>query len=328
MKARQLLILGSALAFIHSNAALAFDKFVALGTASKRGTYYPVGKSICKFINAGRLDHLVRCIAYNTGGSVYNIQALVSGELDLAITRADLAYRAYKGTGQFSEVGGNKDLRTVTNLYDTPVVVTVRKGDGIKSFEDFKGRRINIGNQGSGKRTISDEIFKIMGWKQKMFSKVTELGTTAMAKAFCNKEIDVMMEAIGLPAKLYDQVTYECDGVFMALPPKVISAYEKKGRFFYKYTLPKKLNPNAKGDIQTIGTKIVLMTLKRVHPKTIGIVAKSVFSDLKSFQRSQSALGFSSTKTMLREGIHVPIHSGAKQYYVQNNLLAGKRPPR
>ncbi|NKB21731.1 MAG: TAXI family TRAP transporter solute-binding subunit [Alphaproteobacteria bacterium] len=328
MNTRTLMIIGCVIGFAGTNTALAFDKFVAVGTASKRGTYYPVGKTLCKFINAGRLEHRVRCVAYSTGGSVYNIQALTSGELDLGITRADLAYRAYKGIGQFAEVGANKNLRTVTNLYDTPVVVTVRKGDGIKTFEDFKGRRINIGNRGSGKRTIVDEIFKILGWNQKMFSKVTELGTTSMAKAFCDKKIDIMIEAIGLPSKLYDKVAYECDGVFMPLPQKVIETYQKKGPFFYKYKLPKKLNPNATDDIQTIGTKIVLMTLKRVHPKTIGIVAKSVFSDLKSFQKAQRALGASTPHSMLREGIHVPIHSGAKQYYDQDNLLAGKRPPR
>lgn len=232
MNIRALLIIGCVIGFSGSSTAVAFDKFVALGTASKRGTYYPVGQALCKFINAGRLEHLVRCVAYNTGGSIYNIQALTSGELDLAITRADLAYRAYKGLGQFADIGANKNLRTVTNLYDTPVVVTVRKGDGIKTFEDFKGRRINIGNRGSGKRNISDEIFRIMGWNQKMFSKVTELGTTAMAKAFCDKKIDIMMEAIGLPAKLYDRVTYECDGVFMDLPKKVIDTYQAKGPFF------------------------------------------------------------------------------------------------
>jgi len=278
----------------------AFDKFVSLGTASTKGTYYPVGQTLCKFINAGRLDHQVRCVAYSTGGSVYNIQALTSGELDVAITRADLAYKAYKGLGQFADLGANKNLRTVSNLYNTPVIVTVHKDSGIKGFKDFKGKRINIGNRGSGKRTIADQMFKILGWNNKMFADVRELGTTGMAEAFCNKQIDIMIEAIGLPAKLYT----------------------KQNRFFVESKLSQKLNPHGTHDVRTLTAKVVLMSLKRVAPETINVVAKAIFDDLKSFQKSQIALGFSTHHTMLRQGIQVPFHAGAKEYYDENNLLS------
>ena len=300
----------------------AFDKFVALGTASTRGTYYPVGQTLCKFINAGRLEHRIRCVAYSTGGSVYNIQALTFGELDIAITRADLAYKAFKGLGQFADLGANKDLRTVSNLYDTPVIITVHKDSGIKTFDDFKGKRINIGNRGSGKRTIADHFFRILGWNNKLFASVTELGTTGMAKAFCDKKIDIMIEAIGLPAKLYDRVTQKCGGVFIDIPESLIAKYTKQNRFFVRSKLSKSLNPHATRDVNTVTAKVVLMTLNRIAPKTINVVAKAIFADLKSFQKSQKALSLSSHHTMLRQGIQVPFHAGAKQYYDANNLLS------
>jgi len=300
----------------------AFDKFVSLGTASTKGTYYPVGQTLCKFINAGRLDHQVRCVAYSTGGSVYNIQALTSGELDVAITRADLAYKAYKGLGQFADLGANKNLRTVSNLYNTPVIVTVHKDSGIKGFKDFKGKRINIGNRGSGKRTIADQMFKILGWNNKMFADVRELGTTGMAEAFCNKQIDIMIEAIGLPAKLYNRVTEKCGGVFIDLPKDLVDKFTKQNRFFVESKLSQKLNPHGTHDVRTLTAKVVLMSLKRVAPETINVVAKAIFDDLKSFQKSQIALGFSTHHTMLRQGIQVPFHAGAKEYYDENNLLS------
>jgi uncharacterized protein len=312
----------TALCILIPGTTFAFDKFVSLGTGSTKGTYYPVGQTLCNFVNAGRLDHKVRCVAYTTGGSVYNIQALTSGELDVGITRADLAYKAYKGLGQFAYLGANKNLRTVSNLYDTPVIVTVRKDSGIKSFDDFKGRRINKGNKGSGKRTIADQMFKILGWNDAMFSKVTKLGTTDMAEEFCDNKIDILIESIGLPAKLYDKVTQKCGGVFLDLPKDLIAKFTKKNRFFVESTLSQQLNPHAAGDIRTLSAKVVLMSLKRVSPQTINIVSKAIFSDLKSFQKSQRALGFSTHHTMLRQGIQVPFHAGAKQYYDANNLLS------
>ena len=92
----------AALSVFAGDVAYAADKFLALGTASTRGTYFPVGNTLCDLINEKRDSHLVRCLAYTTGGSVYNIQALTSGELDIAITRSDLAYKAFKGLEQFA----------------------------------------------------------------------------------------------------------------------------------------------------------------------------------------------------------------------------------
>ena len=131
-------ILLTALLFFSPNAYA--NKFFALGTASTKGTYYPVGKAFCKEVNRLRDEHKLRCLEYTTGGSVYNIQALASGELDLAITRSDLAYFAYRGVERFSDIGENNNLRTLFNLYTQPLLVTVKKSSGIKSFSDFKGR--------------------------------------------------------------------------------------------------------------------------------------------------------------------------------------------
>ena len=295
--------------------ATAFDKFLALGTSSSGGVYWPVGQSICKFINASRIEHLVRCLAYNTGGSVYNIQALSSGELDVAITRADLAYQAYRGEGLFSALGANKGLRTITNLYGQPVAVIVKKGSGIISFDHFDGRKINIGNLGSGKRDIADHIFKIMGWSNERFDTVTEYTSSKTADAFCKGEIDIVIESLGIPAKFYDRVTKECGGVFLSLPDRLISGFKKSGPFFYDDVIPGDVYPNNPADVKTVGIKIVLMTLARVDKTSIGIVSKAIHEDLAKFTATHPALARSNRKTMIEDGIHVPLHDGARDYY-------------
>jgi hypothetical protein len=301
--------------------AAAFDKFVALGTSSTSGVYFPVGNAICDLINAGRLDHLMRCLSYSTGGSVYNIQALVSGELDIAITRSDLAYEAYLGKGQFAALGANKDLRTVANLYGQPVAVIVKADSGIDSFDKLDGRRINIGNRGSGKRTIADMIFRIMGWTNARFDKVTELSTGAMGRAFCAGEVDILIEALGIPAAFYDRMTRECGGRFISLPPELIAGFKEIGPFFYDDRIGGDLYPHNPADVNTVGIKIVLVTVARVHPHSIGIVADALFGRLDDFRAAHSALSRATVTNMLKEGIHVPIHAGADAYYRQRKLL-------
>jgi TRAP transporter TAXI family solute receptor len=122
--------------------ANAKDKFIALGTGSPNGTYAPVGAGICDLVNLNRPNHGVRCIAYNTGGSVYNIQAITSGELEMGITRSDLAFQSHEGINAFKAIGPNPDIRAVTTLYAMPIAVLVRKDAGIETFNDMVGKRI------------------------------------------------------------------------------------------------------------------------------------------------------------------------------------------
>lgn len=302
----------------------AADKFLALGTASTRGTYFPVGNTLCNLINEKRDRHLVRCLAYPTGGSVYNIQALTSGELDIAITRSDLAYKAYNGLAQFAPIGANRMLRTVTNLYSQPVVITVRKDSGINSFDDFKGKVINIGNLGSGKRVIADRMFKIMGWTKADFAGTTQFSTRGQSKPFCEEKVDILIESIGLPAPLYDKLANECDAKFIDIPEKLAEGFRKSGPFFFDYKIPASINPNNDNDIKTVGIKVVLLSLTSVSPETIATVARSIFGKKGKFQKSHPALSLSDPNSMVNEGIHVPLHDGAAKYYKDNGLL-GKR---
>ncbi|MEQ8195775.1 MAG: TAXI family TRAP transporter solute-binding subunit, partial [Rhodospirillales bacterium] len=97
--------------------AAGVDKFVAMGTGSVSGVFYPVGTGMCKLVNQGRLDHGVRCLAYETGGSVYNIEAVRSRELDIGITISDLAALSYKGKGHSgNDLGPAAELRALANL--------------------------------------------------------------------------------------------------------------------------------------------------------------------------------------------------------------------
>ncbi len=286
------------------------NKFFALGTASNKGTYYPVGKAFCKQINRSRDEHKLRCLEYTTGGSVYNIQALSSGELDLAITRSDLAYFAYRGEERFLDMGPNNELRTLLNLYTQPLLITVKKSSGIKTFSDFAGRKINIGNKGSGKRDIAEKIFRIMGWSKKYFSSVTEFSTKNQEVPFCSGQVDILIESIGLPNKLYERLSKQCDAIFISVPAKILSGLKELGPFFFDYTVPAKFNPGSKNIARTLGIKVVLLTQKKIHINSISTITRLIINDLEGFKSAHPALADVSIKHMFKEGIRVPLHDG------------------
>lgn len=300
--------------------AAALDKFLALGTSSTEGVYFPVGQTICGLVNENRLQHRIRCAAYATGGSVYNIQALESGQLDLAITRADLAYQAYRGEGEFAELGPNRNLRAIANLYAQPVAVIVKADSGIQNLDQAEGKRINIGNLGSGKRTIAELIFAIKGWSNDKFQQVLELSTARMGKAFCDGQVDVLIESIGLPSEFYDQLTQKCGGMFVPLSDGLIAGIRQRAPFFYEDAIPGGVYPQNPSDVKTVGIKIVLITSARVHAYSIGVAVEAMFGDFGRLRARHPVFGKATPRSMLLEGIHIPFHDGAARYYESNGL--------
>lgn len=175
------------------------DMFIALGTGSTNGTYYPVGRAVCELLNARRMETGVRCIQYATGGAVYNIEAVRAGELEIGIARSDLAFQSYANEGEFAGLAANKDLRTIAALYSMPIAIVVRKDAGPVTFHDLPSLRFNVGNRGSGKRAASDLLFRVMAWNTDDFPALMELPTSRMEQAFCDGSVDAVLEGLGHP---------------------------------------------------------------------------------------------------------------------------------
>lgn len=297
------------------------DKFLAMGTSDTSGVYFPVGEGICELINKGRLKHNVRCTNYSTGGSVYNIQAMASGELDLAITTSDLAYQAFMGQGLFEDFGPNTGLRSIASLYENPVAIIVKNDSGIEGFADLPGHTINVGNRGSGKREVAELLFKAMGWKVSDFKKISELSTSKMEKAFCDGEVDIIIQAMGIPAPFYDRITGQCNGKFINIPPDVIAKLISENPYFQVTAIPGGMYPHNPQPVQTVSNNAILITSERIHEESIKEVVEAVFTDIDKFKKYHPALHNSNVSSMVKGASIIPFHAGAEKYYRQKNML-------
>src|SRR5687767_3632594 len=154
--------------------AFAQQKYVTIGTGGVTGVYYAAGGAICRLVNKDRKVHNIRCSVESTGGSVCNVNTIKAGELDLGATQSDVQYNAVKGLAQFKD-GAHSDLRAVFSLHPEPFTVLARKEANIKTFADFKGKKFNVGNPGSGTRASMEELLAAMGWKLGDFALASEL---------------------------------------------------------------------------------------------------------------------------------------------------------
>ena len=144
--------------------AMAQQQFVSIGTGGVTGVYYPTGGAICRLVNKDRKEHGIRCSAESTGGSIYNINTIREGELEFGVAQSDWQYHAYNGTSKFEDQGKFEDLRAVFSVHAEPVTIIARADAGVGNITDLKGKRLNIGNPGSGTRGTWEVLEEAMGW--------------------------------------------------------------------------------------------------------------------------------------------------------------------
>ena len=187
-------------AFALPGVAQAQQKFITIGTGGVTGVYYPAGGAICRLVNKGRKDHGIRCSVESTGGSIYNLNTIKAGELDMGVVQSDWQHHAYHGTDKFKEAGADKTLRAVFSLHPEPFTVMARKEANVSKFEDLKGKRFNVGNPGSGTRSSMEELLKEMDWTLADFALAAELKADEQGAALCDNKIDGFFYAVGHPS--------------------------------------------------------------------------------------------------------------------------------
>jgi hypothetical protein len=293
---------------------------LTLGTASESGVFYPVGKGISQMVNKRNPEYGLRFITYSTSGSKYNLQAIRNGELDFAISRFDLAYDAYRGVGIFDNQEPLSELRYIATLYSMPIGVIVHKKSPIQKLKDLKGKRVNIGNPGSGKRSVANMIFKAMNWKNSDFDRVTGLATREMGDVFCNNGIDAIIELLGIPAAFYDKITEKCEGRFIPIPTKIILSVQRDNPFVEFADIQAGQYPHNPKNVTTFQIGAVLLTSRRLSGDVVFRVCQTIFDNIDEFKRIHPALLFFNLNNVKKNKIFIPYHNGAIQYYRQQGI--------
>jgi TRAP transporter TAXI family solute receptor len=313
------LTLGFVMAF--SSAAVSETTFVTIGTGGVTGVYYPTGGAIARLVNKGKKEHGIRASVESTGGSTYNLNAIASGELEMGVAQSDWQYHAWNGTSKFKEKGPNKDLRAVFSVHPEPFTVVARADSGIKNFEDLKGKRVNIGNPGSGQRGTMEVVMEKMGWTKDDFKLASELKSAEQSKALCDNKIDAIVFTVGHPSGSIKEATTSCDSVLVNVQGEVIDALVEENDYYRKATIPAGMYRGNDQDTMTFGVGATFVTSAKVPENVIYVVVKSVFENFDDFKKLHPAFAVLKKEEMVKDGLSAPLHDGAAKYYKEVGLI-------
>jgi uncharacterized protein len=301
--------------------AAAQQKYLTIGTGGVTGVYYAAGGAICRLVNKDRAKHGIRCSVESTGGSVFNINTIKAGELDLGVAQSDVMYNAVHGTKQFKDAGAFGDLRAVMSLHPEPFTVVARKEANIKSFADFKGKKFNVGNPGSGTRASMEEILAEMKWKLSDFSLASELKADEHGPALCDGKIDGFFYAVGHPSANIQDPTTSCGAKLVPLTGPAVDNLVKQWPYYAKATIPAGLYPNNPQATETFGVLATLVSSSKVPADHVYAVVKAVFDNFEEFKKLHPALAHLQPEAMIRDGLSAPLHEGAIKYYKEKGWI-------
>jgi uncharacterized protein len=300
--------------------AAAQQKFVTIGTGGVTGVYYAAGGAICRLVNKDRAKHGIRCSVESTGGSVFNVNTIKAGELDFGFTQSDVQYNAVKGLGQYKDAAYG-DLRAVFAVHPEPFTVVARKEANATKFEDFKGKRFNVGNPGSGTRSSMEELLTGMGWKLTDFSLASELKADEHGPALCDGKIDGFYYAVGHPSANIQDPTTSCGAKLVSLSGPVIDKLVAEKPYYAKVTIPGGLYPNNPQPTNTYGVLATVVASAKTPTETVYQVTKALFDNFDEFKKLHPALANLTPQSMVKDGLSAPLHEGAAKYYKEKGWI-------
>ncbi len=311
------------LLFAFTTSSFALSKtFVTIGTGGVTGVYYPTGGAITRMINKKFKQYNIKATVESTAGSVYNINAVLSDDLEFGIAQSDRQYQAYHGLAEWSKRGPQKDLRAIFSIHPESITLIISAKSGVRSVTDLRGKRVNIGNPGSGQLQNSKDVLAAfgIGTNEITAEQVKALEAPGLLQ---DGKIDAFFYTVGHPnGNIKEATSGRLKVRIIPITGQGIDALLKKYPYYAKTIIPGKFYPNAlnTGDVESIGVKATFVTSKNLDEKIVYAVTKEVFDNLEDFKKLHPAYSVLTKEKMLK-GLSAPIHKGALKYYREAGLL-------
>lgn len=296
-------------------------QFVTIGTGGVTGVYYPTGGAISRMVNAQSDMYGIRASVESTGGSVFNINAVLNGDLEFGIAQSDRQFQAVNGLAEW-EGNAQPDLRSVFTIHPESITLIAAVDSGIESVADLAGARVNIGNPGSGQLQNSLDVLGAFGLSQDDI-QAEQVGAVEAPSLLQDGRIDAFFYTVGHPngniteatsgriqVRIVDIVGGEIPSLLSELP------------YYAEAQIPASFYPQAANtsDATTVGVKATFVTSADVSEDVVYAITREVFENFEEFKSLHPAYAVLTPENML-QGMSAPLHPGAARYYEEAGML-------
>ncbi len=325
------LMLAAGLLLGLTSGALAQDvRFFRIGTGGIAGTYYPIGGLLADIISsppgARPCERGGSCgvpglvaVAQSSNGSVANVEGLQDGSLESGFVQSDIAYQALHGAGVFAKTGKFEALRAIANLYPESMHIVARKGAGISSVRDLRGKRVALDEPGSGTLIDARLVLEAYGLSERdmhaeyikpspAVGKVRDglLDAYFMVAGYPNSSVVELAESVGV--ELVPIVGPEVDRLLQRSP------------FFTRDIIPAEAYRGV-GEVRTIAVNAQWLVRADLDEELVYGITKALWSDAaRQLLDNGHRRARSITLATALDDLAVPLHPGAERFYRERGL--------
>jgi TRAP transporter TAXI family solute receptor len=294
------------------------QQFFRIGTGGTAGTYYPVGGMIA---NAVSQPGKVIATAQASNGSLANVNGVASGAMEAGFTQSDVATWAYTGTGAFEGKPKVTDLRMIANLYPESIHLVVKKGSGIKSVADLKGKRVALDEPGSGTLIDARMVLAAYGVKETDI-KPEYIKPNQAGDKLKDGALDAFFFVGGAPAGAISELASSGTGIeLLPLAGPQAEALLKSSPWFAVDNIAANTYKDVAA-VQTLAVGAQLVTNAKVDAETVYQITKAMYSDAtQKALAAGHAKGKFITKENAVKGVGIPFHPGAEKFYREVGLI-------
>lgn len=293
--------------------------FLTIGSGSTAGVYFPVATGMAKQINDA--GDGVRANARSTGGSVFNVNALATRELDAALVQNDITYYAYKGTGlQSFEGKANAKLRTMAVLYPEVLHVVARKDSGIRSIADLKGKRVVIGDLGSGTEQTARQVLEAYGLGFDDLGQALRVSPPQGITLMQDKRADALFYTTGVGASAITQIAQTVPISLVPVAGNQAASLLKKYPFYVRFNIPGGAYKGANATVPGVAVQATMVTTTDVSEDTVYKAMKAIFNDEAAVKALHPSLATNFSYAKAVKGLPTPLHAGAVKFFKEKGL--------
>lgn len=284
------------------------SKDLVVLTGGEQGTYYPLGGALAEIIT----DEVkaMTATAVTSGASVVNINDVQDGNGELALVQNDIAYYAVNGLHMFEEkVDGIKGIAT---LYPEVIQIVTSADSGIKTVDDLKGKRVAVGDQGSGAEANAKQILQIHGITyDDIQAEYMAFGDAA--NGIQDGNIDAAFITAGTPTGAIEALKAAKEIALVTISEENIEKLTEEYPYYTRFEIGSDVYNTADGAV-TVAVQAMLIVSDDMSDDEVYDITKAMFEHRDVFENTHQR-GKDITLQTALDGMSIDLHPGAKKYY-------------
>jgi TRAP transporter TAXI family solute receptor len=294
-----------------SAAEAAPERDIVIGSGAVAGVYFPAAGAICRVVSIREPGR--RCLVESNVNSSANLERLAGGLLDFAVVQSDWLMHASKGTSLFRPNGPDETLRAVLSLHAEALTLVARAGAGISKPKDLEDKRVNLGENYTYQRVLTETMLRSVGLDEDDFAQVMEVSAAEQFTALCTGELDAATFVAAHPSPILADAMQRCDLRLVPIAGTRIDKLLESRKELAPAIVPGGIYAGAPDNVPTFGLRAVLATTTQVEDEIVHAVVEAVLSGLPTLTEQHPALARLDRTMMARAGIALPLHPGAKR---------------